>query len=443
MDNFGYYVELAYRAILRNRVLSALMILALSVGIAACMTTMTVFHILSGDPLPGRSGNIFYPQLDGDPQHVDSNAPWDLLDYRTANDLAAATPPSRHALIASTAASIARTSEVLQPVAGHLLATNRGFFEMFAVPFRYGRPWLQDDEERHARIVVISEELNQQLFGGRDSTEQVIRIQGIDYRISGVLAAWRPKPLFYEVAGGALMRDSASTFFGKVEDAIVPFTTAVEVHRKLFNPWYCWRNQEANDDITGSNSCLWVQLWVWLDSPDTVNKFSRYMGNYAAQQRALGRFEVTPSTKLSSLTEWLSYNGVVPDSVRLQVGMAFCFLIVCLCNAIGLLFAKFAEREREFGLRRALGAPKRAVFLQCLVEALIISLLGGTGGLLLSLLGLGVIRLQPFSYADLARLDVPMFVSLLVLSTACGLLIALIPAIRAAFVSPASQVGGH
>ena len=52
---FGYYLDLALRSLKRNRVLTVLMVLAIAVGIGACMTTLTVVHLLSGDPLPGKS----------------------------------------------------------------------------------------------------------------------------------------------------------------------------------------------------------------------------------------------------------------------------------------------------------------------------------------------------------------------------------------------------
>ena len=52
---FGYYLNLALRSLKRNRALTALMVLAIAVGIGASMTTLTVMHLLSGDPLPGRS----------------------------------------------------------------------------------------------------------------------------------------------------------------------------------------------------------------------------------------------------------------------------------------------------------------------------------------------------------------------------------------------------
>src|SRR3546814_4822952 len=61
---FAYFLNLALRSFRRNKVLTALMVLAIALGIGASMTTLTVFHVLSGDPVPTRSGELFYVQLD-------------------------------------------------------------------------------------------------------------------------------------------------------------------------------------------------------------------------------------------------------------------------------------------------------------------------------------------------------------------------------------------
>src|SRR5262245_33786006 len=75
---FGYYFDLALRSFKRNRVLTALMVLAIALGIGASMTTLTVFHVLSGDPIPQRSAQLFAPQLD--PQGMDGYTPGEEPD---------------------------------------------------------------------------------------------------------------------------------------------------------------------------------------------------------------------------------------------------------------------------------------------------------------------------------------------------------------------------
>ena len=61
---FGYYFALALRSFKRNKALTFLMVLAIALGIGASMTTLTVFYILSGDPIPQKSDKLFYPRID-------------------------------------------------------------------------------------------------------------------------------------------------------------------------------------------------------------------------------------------------------------------------------------------------------------------------------------------------------------------------------------------
>ena len=64
---FGYYFDLALRSFRRNKMLTALMVIAIALGIGACMTTLTVFHVLSGDPIPQKSDRLYYPRLEPRP----------------------------------------------------------------------------------------------------------------------------------------------------------------------------------------------------------------------------------------------------------------------------------------------------------------------------------------------------------------------------------------
>ena len=61
---FGYYLELAARSLRRSPGLTALMMLSIGFGVAASMTTYSVFRGLSGDPIPWKSSKLFMPQID-------------------------------------------------------------------------------------------------------------------------------------------------------------------------------------------------------------------------------------------------------------------------------------------------------------------------------------------------------------------------------------------
>jgi putative ABC transport system permease protein len=64
MHMFGYYLELALRSLKRSPGLTALMVLAIGFGVAASMTTYSVFRAVSGDPIPWKSSKLFVPQID-------------------------------------------------------------------------------------------------------------------------------------------------------------------------------------------------------------------------------------------------------------------------------------------------------------------------------------------------------------------------------------------
>src|SRR6185437_9127278 len=143
---FAYYLDLALRSLKRNRLLTVLMVLAIAIGIGASMTTLTVMHLLSGDPLPGKSANIFYPQVDASPKGFTKGGPLDVLDYRSAVDLWGAHRADRQALIANSDVKVRAPGTNLPPLMLHMLATTSDFFPMFNVPFEYGSAWTPSDD---------------------------------------------------------------------------------------------------------------------------------------------------------------------------------------------------------------------------------------------------------------------------------------------------------
>jgi putative ABC transport system permease protein len=436
---FGYYIDLALRSLKRNKVLTALMVLAIAVGIGASMTTLTVMHLLSGDPAPTRSGTLYYPQVDPDTSPGEHKEPNDVMDYRSAVDLWSARRADRQTMVTSAPIKVRAADGARPPLMTQMLATTTDFFPMFDVPFQYGDAWGQADDEKNARVAVISAQLNDTLFGGANSVGRTIRLRDADVRIVGVLKPWRPSPQFYEVAGGRFSNGNTAGFYAKPEDVFIPFFTGLELGEGNFGVFNCWRVPD-NFARLQDKPCTWIALWVQLNSAAKARDYAQFLADYAAQQKMLGRFVYADNTRLRSLMQWLDYNHVVPGDVRLQTWLAFAFLAICLFNTVGLLLAKFLRRAGEIGVRRALGASRRAVFAQCLVEAGMIGLLGGVCGWLLTLAGLWLVRRQPAEYADMAHLDLAMFLVTFALAIATSLLAALVPALRASRVAPGLQL---
>ena len=429
---FGYYLNLALRSFKRNKVLTSLMVLAIALGIGASMTTLTVFHVLSGDPIPDKSDRLFYVQLDPEPKrgYRPGEEPQSQLTRFDSETLLKQKRGFRQTLTAGGNVVITPDKPGATPQLVDARYASTDFFPMFDVPLRYGRGWTSGEDDAKARVAVISRELNDQLFGGADSTGKTLHIAPNDFRIVGVLDTWRLVPKFYD-----LFTDN----YGASEDVFIPFSTARDLDMGTQGNTNCWADS-GGDSRALNAPCAWVQYWVELESTAQASDYRSYLVNYSDQQRAAGRFERPTNVRLRNVMELMEFNKIVPGDVRLQLWLALGFLLVCLVNTVGLLLAKFMRREPEIGVRRALGASRRAVFAQYLVEAGAIGIVGGVAGLGLALLGLWAVRQQPASYAELAHLDLPMLLATFALALASSVLAGLLPAWRAMQVAPAIQL---
>jgi putative ABC transport system permease protein len=119
---------------------------------------------------------------------------------------------------------------------------------------------------------------------------------------------------------------------------------------------------------------------------------------------------------------------------------------VCLINTVGLLLAKFLGGAAITGVRRALGASRRQIFLQLLTEVAVVASAGAVVGLGLGALGLAGLRalyadpLRSGGYEALAHVDVTSFVATLVLAIVATLAAGLYPAWRIGKLPPASYL---
>jgi putative ABC transport system permease protein len=436
---FGYYVGLALRSLKRNVVLTLLTIAAIGVGIGASMTTLTVFRAMSGDPLPDKSDKLFVPQIDnwgpkrrGAGEHPGAFKIQSQLTYKDAVGLMNAHAAPRQSAMYGSGRPVIPANPELQPFIAHIRAAYTDFFPMFEVPFRYGAPWSAADDSSHAAVAVLSRKLNDKLFAGIDSVGKTVNLDGHAYRIVGVTGDWEPIPKFYD------LNDEK---FGKSADIYVPFTRAIDEQIEGWGSFNCTDPPESGFAGTLRSECIWLQFWVELPTTADVAKYRGFLQNYASEQRRSGRFDWTAETALRSLPEWLRFNDVVSDEVRILVLVSFSFLFVCLLNAMGLMLAKVVGRARDIGVRRALGANRAAIFAQCLIESGVTGLAGAALGLALTALGLiGLRSLLSKSIAALTYLDVLDVLIVIVLAVFASMLAGIYPTWRASRVQPAWQL---
>ncbi len=434
---FNYYCALALRSLRRNVVLTALMIAAIGVGIAASMTTLTVYRSMAANPIPGKSQQLWAVQIDnwgvgGGVGPGGGDNLQDQLSYTDATGLMNTHGARRQVAMYASIAIVTPADPQVRPFQLVARATYGDFFPMFNVPFRFGAGWSAADDDARAAVVVISSDLNDRLFGGANSVGKMIHLQTEDYRVVGVLDRWEPVPRFYDLDGA----------YSKPEDLFLPFRRAIEQRLAAdAGDSNCSRSVGKGWEGFLFSDCVWIQFWAELPTDADVRRYRSLLTNYAAEQQRAGRFHWAPRTQLRDVQQWLSYHHLVSDEVRIMVLVSLSFLAVCLLNATGLMLAKIVSRAADIGVRRALGASRRAIFVQCLIETAVVGLVGGLLGLLLTGLGLkGLGLLISEEGRLLLHLDAMDVAIAILLAVTVTVIAGLYPTWRAARLQPALQL---
>ena len=434
---FGYYLKLALKSIKRNPILSALMVAAIALGIGSSMTTITVNYLMSADPIPEKSQQLFYVQVDSwdptSPYNDDNNDPPNQLTWTEATNLMAAKKAKRQTAMAKSGAVIEPSNPDDKPFEASIRLTFADFFPMFNTPFLYGNGWDQQSDLARDYVVVLTREINDKVFGGENSVGKNIVIMGQNFRVVGVLDHWQPVPKFYDVNNGA---------FDETEELFMPFYLKEELELPNWGNTNCWKSPEGEGFKAFLRSeCVNFQMWVELENSQQEAEYLDFLNSYVSEQKALGRFARPMNNRLSDVMEWMENQQVVADDAQIMLWLSFMFLAVCLLNTIGLLLAKFTGKSAEIGLRRALGATKSNLFIQHIVETAVIGLCGGILGLALALLGLqGIGALYGSFVEHLTQLDFTLVVIGLGLSLVASIAAGLYPTWRACNIAPASQL---
>ena len=264
-----------------------------------------------------------------------------------------------------------------------------------------GRFFTQQEVDGNARVALIGSVAAIDLFGTASPVGQNIRVGSVRYQIIGVLGS----------AGG----------LGTGEDNILvaPITT---VQSRL----------SSQRSLTGAYSVPFIMMQA--RTPDSVDLAFDQIEKSLRQSRGLDDGEPNNFTLISQ--------SAILDSLSLVLSLLTVFLgviagISLLVGGIGvmnIMLVTVTERTREIGLRKAVGAQNRDIIIQFLVEAVVLSLLGG---------GLGIAIATTAAAVALAALaDLPVSVQLssvvlaVAISAAIGIFFGIYPARRAAALNP-------
>lgn len=428
-----YHIRLALKSLRRNPVLSGLIVGGIGLGIGVSTTFITTHYILSLNPIPHKSEVLHYVQIDNwDPDRgwrdSDPEALPDQLTYRDAMALMESEIPTLRNASFKASLYLHPEAEIGRPYKILARLCFADFFPMFEIPFAYGSGWDRSTDQAGEAVIVIDHETNQKLFGGENSVGRRVRLEEQEFRVVGVLQPWWPRPKYYDPHNGA---------FEKPEEVYIPFEFVNVFQVRSAGNTSNWKSfdQDIWEEYLDSEA-IWIQMWVQLDDPAQREAYLEFLDAHAEGQRQLGRMLRPTSSRLSTVSEWLDDREVVPEEATSLMVISILFLAVCALNLIGVLLGKFLSRAPEVGVRRALGANRRAVFFQHLVECEVVGVLGGLVGIALSIFGLNAIN-RMFEHEFVFALDGPMVAAAILLSLVAGLVAGVYPAWRICSVPPA------
>jgi putative ABC transport system permease protein len=435
---FDYNLKLALKNIRRTPILSALMVAAIGIGIGISMSMVTVNYRFSMNPIPHKSDVLHYVQFDSwsaDSPYDDGESLPNQVTYREAKALMASKKAFRQAMMSRASLAIEPEDPEERPFFVNVRATTADFFPMFDVPMKYGTGWTATEDEAADQVVVLNAAMNERIFGGADSVGRTVRMSGSNYRVVGVMHEWNPLPKFY---------DPSSDTMGMSEDVFIPWQIVVAKELPRSGNTNCWRPLDGDGFQAFLNSeCIWIQFWAELRNAAEHEEYEAYLDAYATEQKELGRFPRPINNSATPVMPMLQEMGLVPDEAKVLLGLSFLFLAVCLLNTIGLLLAKFLGKATEIGTRRALGASRKVLFQQYLVEAGLIGLCGGILGLGFAWLGLQGIKAQfptEESIGYFMVLDWNMALVAVALAIVASLVTSIYPTWRACSIQPATYL---
>lgn len=301
------------------------------------------------------------------------------------------------------------------------IGTTPDAFDVINLQLARGRVFTETDYERDAHVCVIGDSVARQLFPYQDPMGQQIRIgsasgASVVLQVIGVL-----EPTGLRAEGAAMINRDLD------QDLYFPLSLAQEIFSDQII-----RRQAGNIEI---KNIQLSEVWLQAKSVNDVERLASIADNIMRKgHTAADDFEVKAPIQILRSAE------KVQDQFNyIMVGIASFALIVGGIGIMNIMLANVTERTREIGIRRALGAKRRHITLQFLIETTVISLSGGLIGITLGVLiakGLPIVVAYLGTGAYTTRITQWSVIGSFVVSGLIGIGFGLYPAVMAARMNP-------
>jgi putative ABC transport system permease protein len=278
-------------------------------------------------------------------------------------------------------------------------------FRILALNLAEGRLLNEDDEEARGRVAVISSDAKIKLFSGEYAIGQNIRIEGISYRVVGVL----------------------TPHMQEGDDS---------VNKTIYIPFSSMSDFKDTHYLDG--------IWLSYEGNDFELIERQVRGALATQYNF--KADDKRAVQLYNMMKQLKQFGII--IAGLKILLAFIGTLTLGIGGVGLMnimLVSVTQRTREIGVEKALGGRRRDILFQFLAEALVITFVGGIAGIVLAYaVSIGVGRITFYSAiaknAEAADIRLIIDPSTVVIATVIlaivGLVSGMLPAIKASRLDP-------
>ena len=342
-------LALALSAIARNKTRSALTVLGILIGVAAVVIVTALAGGASkevGSSIEGFAANAIFVN----PQAVQSSGARSKATGRLTE--ADAKALVREAVSIDKAAPFLSTQTQIvygdRNVATSIIGTNLQYFPVRKYTVETGDYWTESDELLKTKVCIVGATVRDKLFGKSDPIGHVIRLGGAPYRIIGVLAA------------------KGTSMFGDDQDD------------RVLMPIGSFRARIMH------TSPGRVDLIIASAKSDNVSDRALEQVNAILRQRHHIEDGKDADFRANSQAEFQEKQRAITTILSaLLLAVAAVSLLVGGIGVMNIMLVSVAERTREIGIRMSIGARESDILVQFLVEAVMLSLLGGTLGILL------------------------------------------------------------
>jgi putative ABC transport system permease protein len=393
-------IRIAMRALARNKMRSILTMLGIIIGVGAVIAMVSVgqgAQLQAQQQIAAMGSNMLFVQS-GTVNRGGMRMGWGATKTLVYDDMLAILRECP-----SVSAAAPGSQAAAQVVFGNdnwatnINATEPQYFDIRSWPFAEGSSFTQDDVNTAANVAVIGETVRKNLFGATDPVGQTVRINNLSFKVVGLLT---PK--------------GTSAAMGQDQDDVilVPITT-------------------LQKKITGQDWLRWIMV-------SALSKDA----SYTAQQQITALLRDRHRIRTGQDDDFFVRNladmaDLADQNARLfTILLASIASISLLVGGIGIMnimLVSVTERTREIGIRMAIGATEQDVQQQFLIEAVVLSVVGGAVGIL-SGMGASYLITQTLGWPVLVS-PTAIFAAVL-FSMAVGIFFGYYPARKAARLDP-------